>query len=70
MNDLTSRQQEVLDFLVAYHEQHGFAPSRKDIADEFGFDSVNASNDHLIALERKGYIQIASGVARGIRIVK
>jgi repressor LexA len=33
-----------------------------------GFRSVNAAEQHLRALERKGAIEIASGASRGIRV--
>lgn len=70
MNKLTDKQQKVLDFVVKYITENGYAPSREDIALELGFASSNAANDHLRALERKRRIKIADGVARGIRVLE
>ena len=39
---LTKRQKEILNFIKKYIKQHGFPPARREIADEFGFSSVNS----------------------------
>lgn len=69
MIKLTARQQEVLDCIRNAIEQTGFPPTRKDIANELGFRSANAAEDHLKALARKGVIEIVSGTSRGIRLL-
>jgi repressor LexA len=68
MDDLTPRQREVLDFLCTYQTQHQMPPTRADIARHFGFASANAAEDHLKALDRKGFIELRAGRARGIFI--
>lgn len=67
MNELTVRQQQVLQFIHDFIEAEGFPPTRAEIADALGFRSVNAAEDHLKALVRKGAIEILSGMSRGIR---
>ncbi len=47
----------------------GRPPTRQEIASAFSFRSVNAAESHLRALERKGFIAINEGVARGISLV-
>ena len=69
MLPLTSRQNQVLLFIQEFIEQEGFPPTRAEIADGLGFRSVNASEDHLKALARKGAIEILPGTSRGIRLV-
>ena len=43
-------------------------PTRAEIARALGFRSVNAAEDHLRTLARKGIITLLPGAARGIRI--
>ena len=49
-------------------EVSGFPPTRAEIARSMGFRSVNAAEQHLRALEKKGVIEILSGASRGIRV--
>jgi repressor LexA len=66
---LTSRQQQVLQVIQAAIAQTGVPPTRAEIAQALGFKSVNAAEDHLHTLARKGHIQLVTGVSRGIRLV-
>ncbi len=43
-------------------------PTRAEIAGALGFRSVNAAEEHLRALERKGAIELMPGTSRGIRL--
>jgi repressor LexA len=67
---LTQRQTEILEFIRQRLRDSGYPPTRDDIAAEFGFASKNAAQDHLKALARRGYIEIAAGNARGIRLLQ
>lgn len=53
---LSPRQAEVIAFLRGYIDQHGYPPSLRDIGKALRITSTNGVNDHLVALERKGYI--------------
>ena len=64
MAELTSRQQEVLDFIRRQQQQTGFPPSSREIQAYFGFQSQTAAMNHLRALERKGVINRTPGKAR------
>ena len=68
MIKLTPRQNEVLDFIRSYIDETGYPPTRADIAQELGFKSANASEEHLKALARKGAIEMIPGTSRGIRL--
>ena len=70
MMDLTSRQQHVLDLLIAYQREYGFPPTNFELAGLLGCSSPNAAADHLRALEKKGAISITRGVSRGISITQ
>ncbi len=56
----------IADFLQAT----GFPPTRAEIARKLGFRSPNAAEDHLRALERKGYIEMLPGASRGLRLLE
>lgn len=64
MEQLTTRQQEVLGFIQQFMNENGFPPTRMEIAGALGFSSPNASEDHLKALSRKGAIELLSGSSR------
>ena len=68
MQALTDRQSEILQLIRELTEVSGFPPTRAEIAERMGFRSVNAAEQHLRALEKKGAIDILSGASRGIRI--
>ena len=68
MEPLTERQSEILRLLRELTEVSGYPPTRAEIAEKMGFRSVNAAEQHLRALEKKGAIEIAEGASRGIRV--
>jgi len=68
-DSLTARQSQILDLIRGYIADEGCPPTRAEIANILGFRSPNAAEDHLRALQRKGYIQIVAGSSRGIRLV-
>lgn len=70
MEKLTSRQQEILDFIRNTLEILGAPPTRAEIAAAFGFASANAAEEHLKALAKKGAVVLEPGAARGIRLVE
>lgn len=68
--NLTRRQQQILSLIKSNIENTGLPPTRADIAEEFGFKSVNAAEEHIKALARKGAIEIIPGMSRGIRLIE
>ena len=68
MYDLTPRQSEILLLIQTAINETGRPPTRAEIAQELGFKSVNAAEEHLRALERKGVITIIPGTSRGIQL--
>ena len=66
MKNLTKRQEEILDLIKTHISDFGFPPTRADIANKLGFKSPNAAEQHLRAIEKKGFIKILSGASRGI----
>ena len=66
MKNLTKRQEEILNLIKTHILDLGFPPTRADIARSLGFKSPNAAEQHLRAIEKKGFIKILSGASRGI----
>lgn len=69
MKELTTRQQQVYDLIRDHIAQTGMPPTRAEIAQQLGFRSPNAAEEHLKALARKGVIEIVTGASRGIRLL-
>lgn len=67
---LTRRQAEVLKVIRDHIVKFGAPPTRAEIAGELQFRSVNAAEDHLKALARKGAIFLTPGTSRGIKLAK
>ncbi|MEZ5494293.1 MAG: transcriptional repressor LexA [Pseudomonadales bacterium] len=68
MQELTARQQEILDLIRSHIDETGYPPTRAEIAERLGFKSANAAEEHLKALARKGAIEMVAGASRGIRL--
>jgi repressor LexA len=67
MQGLTSRQQMVLDFIRESIAQRGYPPTLREIGAKMGIRSTNGVNDHLRALERKGYLTREDMKSRALR---
>ncbi len=68
MIKLTARQEQILNLIRDAIDNTGFPPTRAEIANELGFRSANAAEEHLQALARKGAIDLTPGTSRGIRL--
>ncbi len=67
MRELTPRQREIIILIQKVIRETGMPPTRAEIAGALKFRSVNAAEEHLRALERKGVIELLRGKSRGIR---
>ena len=68
MQNLTARQQQVLELIKSYADETGYPPTRAEIARMLGYKSPNAAEEHIKALARKGAIEVIPGASRGIRL--
>jgi repressor LexA len=66
---LTARQEEILNLIKTNIRATGYPPTRAEIANELGFKSPNAAEEHLRALAKKGVIEMIKGTSRGIRLL-
>lgn len=68
--EITSRQRQVLELVLSFSREHGYPPTRKQIAEHFGFASPNAADCHVKRLVDKGFLFHEKNSARGIRVVR
>ena len=68
MNKLTETQQRVYQFITDWREAKGFPPTVRELAEGLGFKSLNNVRQHLRLIEKKGFLKISSGKARGIDV--
>jgi len=66
---LTQRQRQALDFIADYITARGFPPTLREIGEAMGIRSTNGVNDHLKALEKKGYLEREDLKSRALRPV-
>jgi len=66
---LTERQQKILTFIKQSIEEQGYPPTIREIGEAFGIRSTNGVNDHLKALERKGYLLRGELKSRALSVI-
>lgn len=65
---LTSKQQQILEYIQSYVQKEGYPPSIREIGRDFEIGSLRGVTVHLDALTRKGYIS-RSNTPRSIKVV-
>jgi len=70
MQGLTKRQEQTLDFIRKSIDDHGYPPTLREIGEHMGIRSTNGVNDHLRALERKGYLTRQDMKSRALKLVE
>ena len=68
MKGITDRQREVLEFIFAFSEENSFPPTVREIGEHFGV-SIRAVQDHIAALQKKGYLSLCQKRSRSIKIL-
>ena len=66
---LSPRQQQILRLISQFMKRHGLPPTRADLARALRLRNRQGIDQHLRALERKGYLRLEPGIARGIRLL-
>ena len=70
MNEpLTDRQEKILAFIKKSIQEQGYPPTIREIGEHFGIRSTNGVNDHLKALERKGYLLRGELKSRALSVI-
>jgi len=65
---MTKRQTEILNFIVSYVRDNGYAPSYREIAEHFGISSTATVHEHVKNLESKGYLSGVGESARSLEV--
>lgn len=66
--ELTEVQKRILDFLIDRIKGKGIPPTLAEIAKRFGYKNRATVQQHLGAIERKGYIRKNPRLSRGIEL--
>ena len=66
---LTERQRQALEYITDCLHARGYPPTLREIGEHMGIRSTNGVNDHLKALERKGYLVREELKSRALRPV-
>src|SRR5664279_5496750 len=64
----TERQRQIASFLNSESRKHGISPTQREIAEHFGFASLNSVRCHLRLMEQKGMLNRLPGKARGLTV--
>jgi repressor LexA len=67
---LSTRQQNILDFIRRFSREHGFPPTIREIGEQVGISSTSVVSYNLNALEKKNRIERDKSVSRGLRLVE
>src|SRR3989441_4395405 len=67
---LTDRQEKILSFIKKSIQDQGYPPTIREIGQAFGIRSTNGVNDHLKALERKGYVSRGELKSRALTVLE
>ncbi len=68
MANLTRKQQQIYDFILAFTNEHGYPPSVREIGAAVGLKSPSTVHFHMAGLERAGVIVKAEGKTRAISL--
>src|SRR5471030_1370040 len=66
---LTERQEKILAFIKKSVLDQGYPPTIREIGEHFGIRYTNGVNDHLKALERKGYLLRGELKSRALAVI-
>ncbi len=68
-NSLSSKQKQILDFIIRKQSEKGYPPSVREICEAANLSSTSTVHGHLERLERKGYIRRDPTKPRAIEIL-
>jgi repressor LexA len=71
MPPLTKKQAEILEYIENYIQDHGYAPTYREIGEHFNLSAPSTVHQHVRALADKNVIRIGDeGEARSIEVVQ
>lgn len=69
MAKLSHRQQQILDYVQAYHDEHSYMPAVREIQTACDISSTSVVDYNLRILEREGYLRRAPDISRGLELI-
>jgi repressor LexA len=66
---LSQTQARILEFIIRFKDERGYAPAMREIAENVELKSVSSVKHQLDQLEKAGYIDLKDGLARGIQVL-
>ncbi|MEY4293658.1 MAG: hypothetical protein RIR29_308, partial [Actinomycetota bacterium] len=66
---LSPVQARILDYIIRFKDQRGYAPSMREIAENVELKAVSSVSHQLNQLEKAGFIDLKDGLARGIQVL-
>ncbi|MBP5284221.1 MAG: HTH domain-containing protein [Treponema sp.] len=68
MKQITERQQEVLSFISVFTKNNSYPPTVREIGEHFDI-SLRAVQDHITALQKKGFLALTQKKSRSLRVL-
>jgi len=68
LKELTTKQQQIYDYIISFTDEHGYPPSVREIGEYVGLKSPSTVHFHLKGLQSAGLITQAAGKTRAISI--
>src|SRR5271154_4094488 len=69
INDLPTRQRDVLRLIVELTEENGYPPTLAELAKALGLKNRMTVHQHVVALKKKGLVQWEPGLNRSLRVL-
>jgi repressor LexA len=66
--NLTTRQQQIFDFITQYIRELSKPPTFREIGKRFAIKSTNGVKSLLTAIEKKGFLKVYPRISRGIQL--
>ena len=66
---LSQTQARILEFIIRFKDERGYAPAMREIAENVELKSVSSVKHQLDQLEKAGYLDLKDGLARGIQVL-
>ncbi len=70
MDDMSTKQRAIYEFIQEYIQEHGRPPTNREIGAAVGIESTGHVDYHLGVLEKKGFIKREGHTSRGIRLTQ
>jgi len=69
MSVMTPKMKRIYEYILRFYEQHGYAPTYRDIMREFGFTSAASAHKYVYRLAREGFLRRLPRRHRGIELL-